>query len=229
MVKIRRTGLLEINAKIFHRNFSRTIHPMSAPYDIAVILLAAGGSSRMRGADKLLEAVGGVPLLRRVAEGACAATVSQVIVVFGSKAQARQDALAGLPIHPVTNDAWQSGMASSIAAGVNAVSPQTDGALIVLGDMPEVDSALMNTLIGVFDPEGGKDIVRPVAASGPVGNPVLFGRRHFPALMALTGDSGAKPIIAAQGDSVVDVPVNDDSVLIDLDTPEAWLAWRSSQ
>jgi CTP:molybdopterin cytidylyltransferase MocA len=61
------------------------------------------------------------------------------------------------------------------------------------------------------------------------GNPVLFGRRHFPALRALSGDTGAKAVITANLASVFDLPVTDESVLVDLDTPEAWSAWRAGR
>jgi len=71
--------------------------------------------------------------------------------------------------------------------------------------------------------------VRPVSASGPTGNPVLFGRRHFPALQALSGDTGAKSVISAHADSVLDLPMNDDRSLVDLDTPEAWAAWKADR
>ena len=195
---------------------------------IAVVLLAAGGSTRMRGRDKLLEDAGDGPLLRRVAVRASASAASYRLAVFGAHAADRRAALAGLKITGVENGDWASGMAGSIAAGIAALPPETDGAVIVLGDMPDITAALIDRLIAGFDPAQGKDIVRPVSASGPAGNPVLFGRRHFPALMALTGDSGAKPVIAANRQAVVDLPTGDDTVLTDLDTPEAWAAWRKS-
>ena len=197
---------------------------------IAIVLLAAGASRRMRGRDKLLEDIGqGIPLLRRVAETAWASTASEITVVLGARADARKDALGFLPFRTVTNQHWQSGMASSIRAGIEALPDGVDGAIILLADMPDVGADLIDMLITAFDPERGIDIVRPVSASGPVGNPILFGKRHFPALAALSGDSGAKPVIAAHPDSVLDVPSGDDGVLIDLDTPEAWQKWRSDR
>ena len=94
---------------------------------------------------------------------------------------------------------------------------------------PDISADLIDSLIAAFDPQRGIDIVRPVAASGPVGNPILFGQRHFPALALLSGDSGAKSIIAAHPEAVLDLPTSDDGVLIDLDTPEAWRDWRSGR
>lgn len=196
---------------------------------IAILLLAAGASRRMRGRDKLLEEAGGKPLLRRVADTAWASSASEVIVVLGARAEARRDTLGTAPLRVVENRQWQSGMASSIRCGIEALGTNVDGVIILLGDMPDVGSDLLDRLIAVFDPERGIDIVRPVAASGPVGNPVLFGQAHFPALGALSGDTGAKSVIAANPDRILDLPTGDDGVLNDLDTPEAWAKWRAQQ
>ncbi len=196
---------------------------------IAVILLAAGASSRMRGRDKLLEKVQGLPLLRHVANAAHNSVAKEMIVVLGAQADARQKVLDALPVRYALNKDWETGMGSSIRSGIADVSTDTDAVLILLGDMPEVSTSLIDALITAFDSQQGKDIVRPISASGPFGNPILFGKRHFPALMALTGDSGAKPIIAAHSNSVLDIPTQSDGVLIDLDTPEAWAAWRAGQ
>lgn len=183
----------------------------------------------MRGRDKLLERIDGTPLIRRVADVAWASIASEIVIVLGAEAEARFAALEALPFRIAKNLGWQSGMASSIGCGINALDPRVDGAVILLGDMPDIRAELINEMIEAFDPERGIDIVRPVSASGPVGNPVLFGRRHFPALSALTGDTGAKSVITANQDSVLDVPTSDDSILVDLDTPEAWAEWKARQ
>ena len=183
----------------------------------------------MQGRDKLLEQVFDRPLLRRVAEAADDSLAEKVIVVLGAHADQRQKALAALPLQYAVNDDWQTGMASSIRTGIGALSTDTEAVLILLGDMPEVSTDVINALITSFDPQLGKDIVRPVSSSGVGGNPILFGKRHFPALKTLTGDIGAKPVIKAHPDSVLDVQTMTDGVLIDLDTPEAWAAWRARQ
>jgi len=198
-------------------------------YRVAIVLLAAGASRRMRGRDKLLEQIDGTPLLRRVADVAWSSTASEIVIVLGAQADARFAVLESLPFRIRRNPEWETGMASSIRRGIESLDPGVDAALIMLGDMPDIRAEMLNRMIDAFDPNQGVDIVRPVSASGPVGNPVLFGRRHFPALMALTGDTGAKSVIAASTESVLDFPTPDDSTLVDLDTPEAWDAWRSRQ
>ena len=196
---------------------------------IAAVILAAGASRRMRGRDKLMETVEGKPLLRRVADAAWTSMASEVVVVLGARADVRRQVLDGLAVRFVTSDDWQAGMAHSIRVGIESLDDQVDGAIIMLGDMPEVGAPLLNQLITMFDPERGLDIVRPRAASGPVGNPILFGKAHFPALAQLTGDIGAKALISDHPDRIFDMPTGDDGVLIDLDTPEAWTAWQSEQ
>lgn len=196
---------------------------------IAAVILAAGASRRMRGRDKLMEEAGGTPLLRRVADSAWSSMASEVVVVLGARADVRRGALDGLAVRFITNSDWQAGMAQSIRAGIASLDDSVDGAIIMLGDMPEVGPSILNQLITMFDPERGLDIIRPRAASGPIGNPILFGRAHFAALSRLSGDTGAKAVIAANPDRIFDMPTDDDGVLIDLDTPEAWAAWRSEK
>ncbi len=201
---------------------------MSGP--VSAIILAAGASRRMRGRDKLMEPVAeGVPMLRRVCDAAWASAAAEVVVVLGARAEAREDVLEFGGPRAVFNPDWQSGMASSIRAGIAALDDGIAGTLILLGDMPEIGTPLLDRMIAAFDPAQGIDIVRPRTPSGVAGNPVLFGRRHFAALQALNGDTGAKAIIAAHPSHVLDLPTADESILVDLDTPEAWSAWRAGR
>jgi molybdenum cofactor cytidylyltransferase len=96
---------------------------------------------------------------------------------------------------------------------------ENDGALIVLGDMPSVTPALLDTLIAAFDPGEGRAICVATHA-GKRGNPVLWARRFFPEMMAVEGDVGAKHIMAANDELVCEVEAPDDAPLIDIDTKE---------
>ena len=97
---------------------------------------------------------------------------------------------------------------------------EADGVIVCLGDMPQVDAALIDRLIGAFDPEKGALVVVPVI-DGERGNPVLWSRRFFPDLMAIEGDVGARKLIGRYGEAVVEVPVTGKAALTDIDTPEA--------
>ena len=110
-------------------------------------------------------------------------------------------------------------MASSIAAGIEALPDDIDGALICLGDMPALGAADIDRLIEAFQSDAGHGIFTPVAG-GRRGNPVLFAARFFPELKALTGDTGAKAVTTAHDDEVAEVAMTGAGTLVDLDTVE---------
>lgn len=105
-------------------------------------------------------------------------------------------------------------------AGISAVSDRADGAIVCLGDMPQVRANLIDKLLDAFDPERSALVVIPVIG-GKRGNPVVWSRRFFPELMALDGDVGARNMIARYAEAVAEVPFADTAALVDVDTPEA--------
>jgi molybdenum cofactor cytidylyltransferase len=192
---------------------------------IAAIMLAAGRSSRMRGANKLLVQHRARPLVAGVvAQVAAAQVVKPLVVVTGHQGDAVQAALAGLPdLRIVANPHYADGLATSLRAGLAAVPAEVDGLLVCLGDMPLVGTADIDRLIAAFNPAEGRAICVPVH-DGQRGNPVLFARRFLPELLALSGDIGARHIVAANEDSVCEVTMPTPGVLTDVDTPEALAA-----
>jgi molybdenum cofactor cytidylyltransferase len=86
--------------------------------------------------------------------------------------------------------------------------------------MPQVNTALIDKLVGAFDPERGALVAVPVF-DGKRGNPVVWSRRFFSELAALEGDVGARHLIGRYPEAVTEVPVTDTAALIDVDTPEA--------
>lgn len=191
------------------------------------VLLAAGGSHRMgAGRHKLLEKIGGAPLIRRSAERLLESALDEVVVVIGARSQEMRAALQGLELRIVENPTWERGMAGSLAVGLAAIRPDADAALIALADMPDVSSRLVDRLLAGFDPGEGRAIIRPTAGGRP-GHPVLFGRRFFEELRALDGDVGARSVVAGHADYVADVAVEEEGAFTDLDTPDAWAAWRA--
>lgn len=194
---------------------------------VSAVLLAAGSSSRMRGADKLMEDAGGMPLLRRSAEALLAAQVDELVVVLRPGDEARRGALEGLSLRVVENAQAAEGMGASIRTGMAAISPEAEAALIALADMPEITGDDINALVAAYDAEEGREIIRAAAPDGKAGNPVLFGRRFFEPLRGLEGDEGARSLLAANADLVRLTPLKSRAARIDLDTPEDWAAWRA--
>ncbi|MEO0621635.1 MAG: molybdopterin-binding/glycosyltransferase family 2 protein [Pseudomonadota bacterium] len=196
---------------------------------VHAVLLAAGASRRMRGRDKLLEEVEGQPLLSRTAAEIAASGVDSTVAVLRPGDAPRAAALSGTGVRTVENPRAAEGMGTSLAAGLRALPADTDAALVVMADMPEISAADIDRLIAAFDPAEGREIIRATTATGRPGHPVLFSRRFFEALQALEGDRGARTILEENAEFVTDVPLAGEAATTDLDTPEAWAAWRARQ
>ena len=193
----------------------------------AGLVLAAGRSTRMGGPNKLLEEINGKPLVRIVAEHALASRAKPVIVVTGHQRERVEHALAGLPVTFAHNPDFADGLSTSLKAGIKAVPADADGAIVTLGDMPQVTATLIDRLIAAFDPERGALVVIPTI-EGKRGNPVLWARRFFSDLLAVEGDVGARHLISGYAEAVTEVPVEDAAALTDVDTPEALIAVRAA-
>jgi len=194
---------------------------------VAGVVLAAGRSSRMGGANKLLADIGGLPMVHRVVETALDAELEPVVVVVGHDADRVRRALDDLPVRFVTNAGFARGLSTSVGAGIQAIDGEADGAVVLLADMPWVSADDVRALTAAFGHDGAGAICVPVVA-GKRGNPVLWPARTFAALRALEGDVGARHLLAERPDEVREVRVPDDGVLRDIDTPEALHASRIS-
>jgi molybdenum cofactor cytidylyltransferase len=127
--------------------------------------------------------------------------------------------LAGRPVGFVTAADYAEGLSASLRAGLAAVPASAAAALVVLGDMPLVTAASLDRLIEAYDAEEGRLIVAPIYG-GQTGNPILWDRRFFAAMMALRGDAGARALLRQHADAVAQVEL-DDTVLRDFDTAES--------
>jgi len=194
--------------------------PVHPARNAAALVLAAGRSSRMGGPNKLLAEIGGRPLLRIVVEAALASRARPVIVVTGHQRERVEAALAGLPIDLVHNPNFADGLGSSLRAGIAALPAQADAVIVCLGDMPQVEGAMIDRLVGALDPDKGALIAVPTI-DGQRGNPVVWSRRFFPDLVTIEGDIGARHLIGRYSEAVVEVPLTGTAALTDIDTPEA--------
>ena len=193
---------------------------------VAAVVLAAGRSTRMGSINKLIAEIGGKPLVRIAAERALASRASPVIVVTGHERERVEVALAELPVRFVHNPSYAEGLGTSLKAGIAAVPADADGAIVCLGDMPQVDHQLIDKLIASFDPERGALVVVPTF-DGRRGNPVVWSRRFFNDLMSIQGDIGARNLIGSYAEAVAEVPVAGEAALIDIDTPESFSAVKA--
>jgi molybdenum cofactor cytidylyltransferase len=185
---------------------------------VAAIVLAAGRSSRMAGANKLLELIDGDPIVRLVAGIALAAGASPVIVVTGFDAARIAEALDDLKVTIVHNAAFEEGLSSSLRTGLSALPADRDGALVLLGDMPEIETSDLAALMAAFAVNGRQAICVPVR-HGKRGNPVLWGAAYFAEMMRISGDVGAKQLMARHPERVTEVAAGSDGIFADVDTP----------
>ena len=224
--------------------------------EVAAVVLAAGQSRRMGRRNKLLEPVGGEPMVRRAAAAAVAAFPrpaargngngrgreatrsaegrpeeprrigARVVVVTGHEREKVEAALAGLDVVFAHNPDYETGLGSSLARGVAALPPGVAGAIVCLGDMPEVRVEHLERLRDAFDPGAGAAIC-VATHRGKRGNPVLFAARFFAEMCDVRGDVGARHLIGAYADLVREVEMPDDAVLLDVDSPSALRAYRA--
>ena len=193
--------------------------PPARPGAVAAIVLAAGQSRRMGPDNKLLALVDGRPMVSHVVDAMLASRAGPVIVVTGHQADQVRAALGDRPVQWCHNPAYADGLSTSLKAGLDAL-PEVEGVLIALGDMPRIRPDQIDRLIAAFNPTEGRAICVPTVA-GKRGNPVLFATRLIPEMQQLSGDVGARHLIGAHAEAVVEIEMDDDSALLDIDTPAA--------
>lgn len=203
--------------------------PQQAPR-VAVLVLAAGRSTRMGGPNKMLADANGAPLVVHAVKAALESQAVEIVVVLGHMAeQVRAGIESAIPgrsrLRFVTNPDFVDGLSTSVRTGIGALSSSVDAAVVQLGDMPGVGAGLLNRLIAAFSPVEGRAICVPTVG-GKRGNPVLWARRFFPKMTTLSGDSGAKHLIGEHADLVCEVEMAGEAAITDIDTPEALQAWR---
>lgn len=186
---------------------------------ICGVILAAGQSTRMGPRNKLLEFWQGKYLVRHVVDAALESQLEDAVVVLGHEADAVVVELPdGFPT--LVNEDFANGMAGSIRAGLERL-PRASHVLILLGDMPLVTKDHINALITVFKSHNGSDCIVVATNNGEWGNPVLFGANYFSALQLLEGDVGARSVMSAHKDKVIEVEIGQ-AAAKDFDTPEAF-------
>ncbi len=192
---------------------------------LTILILAAGSSSRMRGADKLLEHIDDTPQIVRIAHAALTAGCP-TYVALPTDRPLRTQAIADLPVTqiPVPNAA--EGMGASIRTAAAAIP---DGPLmILLADLVEITSEDLHTMITAHTTHPDA-VLRGAAEDGTPGHPAIFPADLRSALLSLQGDAGARGLFHSHRDRLHLVPLPGSHATTDLDTPEDWAAWRASR
>jgi len=182
---------------------------------IAAVVLAAGSSSRM-GKPKQTLQLEGWSMLERVLQTLSRTKVDRVVVVLGAHSSAVRGRVKFGREKVVLNPRFKEGMSGSLRLGLAEVE-ETDAAIIVLGDQPFVSPGTIDRIIDAYV-SSKSPVVVPVY-HGRRGNPVLFDRSLFPQIRRIRGDVGAKSVVAGNEDKLLQVDVNDEGILVDIDTP----------
>jgi molybdenum cofactor cytidylyltransferase len=222
-------GLLaEIPSRPLPRAEAKPPAPQEKPPGprIGALLLAAGQSRRMGGPSKMLAEIDGVPMVVRVARRLLASRARPIIAVLGNRADEVDAALGKLPVERVRNPDFAEGLSTSLKRGIAALPSDLDGALVCLGDMPLITGRHVDRLIAAFNPLEGRAIIVPTRR-GKRGNPVLWAKHFFAEMAQIAGDVGARHLIGEHAELVAEVEMDDDAILVDIDTPEALDALRA--
>ena len=188
---------------------------------VGALVLAAGKSTRMAPFNKLLmPGRDGKPMVARVVDNVLASQARPILVVTGHVAEEVRAALSARPVRFVHADAYAEGLSASLKSGIAAFPAEARAVLVCLGDMPLVTGRMLDRLIAAYDPDEGRSIVVPVF-KGKGGNPILWDRRYFPEILALTGDGGARGLLQRHAEQVAEVEMDEDAVLRDFDTVDS--------
>jgi molybdenum cofactor cytidylyltransferase len=186
---------------------------------VGAVLLAAGAGSRLGGRPKALLQLGGVPLILRQLIALSGAGVDEVVVVLGHHAQAIEAAVRAFPITLVHNPRPDDGQASSVRAGLQALSPRLDAVMVALADQPLIDAQDITALIGAFKKRGDAAMVVP-RVDGEPGNPVIFEASLREAWLAGDADGACRRWRQAHPERVRWLDCDNRRYRIDIDTPE---------
>lgn len=188
---------------------------------IAVVVLAAGRSSRM-GAHKLLLPLGSRPVVAHAVDAAERSSAEFVVVVLGHEVEQVRAALPIGRAHTVVNGAYTEGMASSLRVGLAAAEAEASaplaGILVTLGDQPLVSAAHLDALLAAARAE--PDALFAATYGGVRGTPTYLPSVTFDEVRALTGDEGGRSILRRHLGWLRPVALTPPQVGLDCDTPE---------
>ncbi|HYL98883.1 MAG TPA: molybdenum cofactor cytidylyltransferase [Blastocatellia bacterium] len=189
---------------------------------ITAIIPAAGTSSRMGEANKLLLPFRGRTVIENAVDTLLESRIAEILIVVGFESEKVIAALSEKPrrVKIVENPEYEVGMSTSIKAGVAVASAESEAIMIYLADMPLLEPADINRLIDSFREakDTKKSIVVPVF-EGRRGNPVILDARLKADILDVVGDIGCRRIIKNNPDKVSIVEMMTDHVVRDIDSP----------
>jgi molybdenum cofactor cytidylyltransferase len=185
---------------------------------VHAVVLAAGLSTRMGGPKAMLP-FGGKTVLQTVVGSLLEVDLEGIMVVLGHRADEIRASLAGRPVGVCVNPRFRQGMFSSVLFGISSLPESADAALIVLGDQPHIGAGVVRQVVAAYR-DGDCGIVIPTH-QGRRGHPALVDvRKYGPEIAGLSGAEGLKPVMRGHPQDTLELPVTDEGILRDIDTPE---------
>ena len=197
---------------------------------ISSILLAAGKSSRMKGENKLVKEINGMPLIKHSIKNILGSAIDEIVIVIGYNNSLIENIIEkNKKIKFIYNDDYETGISSSIKKGLSNISDKAEAFFICLGDMPNVNQNIYNKLIKTrykynkkLVTKKKKEIFIPIF-EGKEGNPILFSRFMKEEIFNIDGDFGAKKIIENNKNKILHVPIKSSGVVLDFDTQKDFI------
>ena len=200
-------------------NKRNKINTKEKKYKITNIILAAGQSKRMLKDNKLLIKINKKTMIERIINTSLNSNANSTVVVLGHQSDTIQEYIRNKEVVTIINKDYKNGLSSSLQCGISALPDDCDAAIIILADMPNIQSNMINSMIKNYDPSNNKCIIVPTFKTKK-GNPILLDRKYFPDILKVKGDKGAKDIILNNKESIYELPQKNSSVLNDIDTKE---------
>jgi len=191
---------------------------MNSNRQIAILLLAAGSSSRL-GRSKQLLSIAGQPLLLKSVEAAIESGIKSIIVVLGANEEAHRQVIKDAGVQVVVNTDWKKGMGSSLKTGLSFLLqqlPRAEAVITMVCDQPLINSDHLTKLISEY--KSSESVIVASFYQGVAGVPVLFDRTLFSELLSMPDEAGAKKIIQQHPHLVKTVPFPGGE--IDIDTED---------
>lgn len=197
---------------------SAAVGAISDSNKIAVVILAAGQSARMIGANKLMESINGLPMLEIVVRNALHSKADFVAVVTGHEAMRIERRLSKYDVKIIRNPDYVSGILGSVRMGLAVLPPDIVGAVVLPGDMPAFSDVYINKLIDSFDPKATRKPVCLPSYNGVRHNPVLWPRDLFKAVKIVPEDARWTPALIEHSDYIRELVLDDEYPLSDINT-----------
>jgi len=186
--------------------------------EIAILLLAAGSSSRL-GRSKQLVSIKGQPLLLKSINAAIESGIKNITVVLGANEQAHREVITDAGVQVVVNTAWKKGMGNSLKVGLSYLlqqTPKAEAVITMVCDQPLINSDHLTKLVSEY--KSSESVIVASFYQGVAGVPVLFDRTLFSELLSMPDEAGAKKIIQQHPHLVKTVPFPGGE--IDIDTED---------